>query len=175
MNWLDIAIIVISVIIGYMGLKSGLVKMVSVVVGFIAGFYLAGQYGDQLASAFGDASWASIAAFAIILVIALIAFSLIGSIVRKMLSLVMLGWADKLVGGVLGLALGVLICGALLLFIVNATYEIPNIPGVTIPNLNFMTKAIKDSTLAKLLMEQMPILMAFLPAEIRDKVPSFFK
>lgn len=175
MNWLDIVIIVVSVIVGYMGLKSGLIKMVSVVVGFIAGFWLAGQYGDQVASMFGDASWASVAAFAIILIVALIAFSMIGSILRKILSLVMLGWADKLVGGVLGLALGAFICAALLMFIVNATFDIPNIPGVQIPNLNFMQKAIKDSTLAKLLIQQMPILMAFVPAEFRNKIPSFFR
>lgn len=175
MNWLDIVIIVISVIVGFMGLQSGLVKMVSLVVGFMVGFWAAGQYGDQLASVFGDASWASVAAFAIILIVSLIVFSLIGSILRSILHLVMLGWVDKLVGGVIGLAVGALICGALLTFIINATYEIPTIPGVTIPDLGFINQAIKDSTLAKLLLDQIPIILAFVPADIRGKMPSFFK
>jgi len=174
MNWLDIVIIVVAVITGIMGLKAGVIKTVALVVGLVAGIWLAGSYGTQVASVFGDAAWAEIAGYIIVLIVVLVVFSIVGSALKKALKLVMLGWVDKLVGGVLGVALGGFICASIITIVINATFTPPAIPGVSIPDLNFLNQAIRDSTVAKLLIEQLPVVLALIPGEVGDTVRDFF-
>ena len=174
MNWLDIVIIIIALIGGYMGLKQGLIKTVALVVGLVAGIWLAGTYGTQVANLFGDAAWAEIAGYIIVLIVVLVIFMIVGSALKKILNVVMLGWVDKLVGGILGLALGGFICASILTIIVNATFTPPAIPGVSIPDLNFINQAVRDSTIAKFLMQQLPVVLALIPGDIGDTVRDFF-
>jgi membrane protein required for colicin V production len=161
MNWLDIVIIVVAVLLGIVGLRQGIIKTVFGIAGLIGGIVLAGRYYGGLAALLSPsgATWANIAAYAIILFATLIVAAVIGSLVAKLVHLVMLGWLDRLVGCILGVFIGGLICAAVLA-IVGKYY-----PG--------SEAVISQSAVARFLMERFPLLLALLPEEF-DFIRDFF-
>ena len=161
MNWLDIVIIVVAVLSGIWGLRQGIIKTVFGIAGLIGGIVLAGRYYDELAALLSSsgATWVNIAAYAIILIATLIVAGVIGRLVAKLVHLVLLGWLDRLVGCVLGVFIGGLLCAAVLAIVVKYY------PGTE--------AVISQSGLAKFLMEQFPLLLALLPEEF-DFIRDFF-
>ena len=161
MNWLDIVIIVVAVLLGIAGLRQGIVKTVFGIAGLIGGIVLAGRYYGGLAALLSPsgATSANIAAYVIILLATLIVASLIGALVARLVHLTILGWLDRLVGCVLGIVIGFLLCAAVLA-IVGKYY-----PGTE--------AAISQSVIAKFLMERFPLLLALLPEEF-DFIRDFF-
>lgn len=161
MNWLDIVIIVVAVLLGLAGLRQGIIKTVFGIAGLIVGIVLAGRYYGELAALLSSsgATWANIAAYAIILIATLIVAGVIGWLVAKLVHFVMLGWLDRLVGCVLGVFIGGLLCAAVLA-IVGKYY-----PGTE--------SVISQSVIAKFLMERFPLLLALLPEEF-DFIRDFF-
>ena len=161
MNWLDIVIIVVAVLLGIAGLRQGIIKTVFGIAGLIGGIVLAGRYYSGLAALLSPAgaTWANIAAYAIILLATLIVAGVIGWLVAKLVHFAMLGWLDRLVGCVLGVVIGSLLCAAVLA-IVGFYY-----PGTE--------AVISQSVIAKFLMEQFPLLLALLPEKF-DSIRNFF-
>jgi len=161
MNWLDIVIIVVAVLLGIAGLRQGIIRTVFGIAGLIGGIVLAGRYYGGLAALLSPsgATWANIAAYAIILLATLIVASVIGWFVAKLVHLTILGWLDRLVGCILGVFIGGLICAAVLA-IVGKYY-----PGTE--------SVISQSVIAKFLMERFPLLLALLPEEF-DFIRDFF-
>ena len=161
MNWLDIVIIVVAVLLGIAGLRQGIIKTVFGIAGLIGGIVLAGRYYGGLAALLSPAgaTWANIAAYAIILLATLIVASVIGWFVAKLVHLTILGWLDRLVGCVLGVIIGSLLCAAVIA-IVGKYY-----PGTE--------AVISQSVIAKFLMERFPLLLALLPEEF-DFIRDFF-
>jgi len=161
MNWLDIVIIVVAVLLGLAGLRQGIIRTVFGIAGLIGGIVLAGRYYGGLAALLSPsgATWANIAAYAIILFATLIVAGVVGSLVAKLVHFVMLGWLDRLVGCILGVIIGGLLCAAVLA-IVGKYY-----PGTE--------AVISQSVIAKFLMEQFPLLLALLPEEF-DFIRNFF-
>jgi len=161
MNWLDIVIIVVAVLLGLAGLRQGIIKTVFGIAGLIGGIVLAGRYYDELAALLSSsgATWANIAAYAIILIATLIVAGVVGSLVAKLVHLVLLGWLDRLVGCVLGVFIGGLLCAAVLAIVVKYY------PGTE--------AVISQSGVAKFLMEGFPLLLALLPGEF-DFIRDFF-
>jgi membrane protein required for colicin V production len=161
MNWLDIVIIVVAVLLGIGGLRQGIIRTVFGIAGLIGGIVLAGRYYDGLAAVLSPAgaTWANIAAYAIILLATLIVAGVVGHLVAKLVHFAALGWLDRLVGFILGIVIGGLLCAAVLA-IVGKYY-----PGAE--------AVISQSVIAKFLMEQFPLLLALLPAEF-DFIRDFF-
>jgi len=161
MNWLDIVIIVVAVLFGILGLRQGIIKTVFGIAGLIGGIVLAGRYYDELAALLSSsgATWAKIASYAIILIATLIVAGVVGSLVAKLVHIVLLGWLDRLVGCVLGVFIGGLLCAAVLAIVVKYY------PGTE--------AVISQSGLAKFLMEGFPLLLALLPGEF-DFIRDFF-
>ena len=161
MNWLDIVIIIVTLLLGMLGLWRGAIKAVFGIVGLIGGIALAGHYYLPLASILssGEAIWSKIAAYAIILVATLIVASVIGWFVARLVHIVMLGWVDRLIGFILGAAIGSMLCAAVL--------------AIVSKYLSVMGGVISQSVMAKLLMEQFPLLVALLPEEF-DFIRDFF-
>ena len=161
MNWLDIVIIVVAVLLGIVGLRQGIIKTAFGIAGLIGGIVLAGRYYGGLAALLSPsgATWANIAAYAIILIATLIVASVIGWFVAKLVHLTILGWLDRLVGCVLGVIIGSLLCAAVLA-IVGKYY-----PGTE--------AVISQSVIAKFLMGGFPLLLALLPEEF-DFIRGFF-
>jgi membrane protein required for colicin V production len=161
MNWLDIVIIVVAGILGFVGLRNGIIRTAFSIAGLTGGIFLAGHFYDQLAAVLSPsgAAWANIAAYAIILVATLIVAGVIGALVAKLVHLVLLGWLDRLVGFALGFFIGGLLCAAVLAIVVEYY------PGTE--------AAISQSGLARFLMAGFPLLLALLPEEF-DSVRDFF-
>jgi membrane protein required for colicin V production len=161
MNWLDIIIIVILAIAVIGGLKTGIIKAVLALAGIVVGVVLAGRYYLPLAESLSfvphDGA-AKIIAFAIILIAVMIISVVIGTILTRVVSAVMLGWINRLVGAVFGLVLGSIFCGAVLA-----------IWGKFIG----MTGVIAGSAIAPILLKYLPLVLALLPGEF-DAVRSFF-
>jgi membrane protein required for colicin V production len=161
MNWLDIVIIVVAGILGFVGLRNGIIRTAFGIAGLIGGIVLAGHYYDELAALLssGGATWANIAAYAIILIATLIVAGVAGSFVAKLAHLVLLGWLDKLVGFIFGVAIGALLCAAVLAIVVKYY------PGTV--------TTVSQSGLARFLMAGFPLLLALLPGGF-DFIRDFF-
>ena len=162
MNWLDIVIIVLVVIPVFLGLKSGIIKVLLSLAGVIIGVVLAGRFSDSLGGALSFISnpgVAKVVAFAVILIVVLIIATIAARLVHWALSKVLLGWIDHLGGAVIGAFMGFIFCGAVL--------------TMWIKFLGF-SDAFDQSLLAGVLLNGFPIVMGFLPAEF-DSVRSFFQ
>jgi len=121
MNWLDIVIIVVVVALGIAGLRQGLIRTVFGIAGLIGGIFLAGRYYDELGALLfpSGAIWANIAAYAIIAIATLVVAGVIGWLLAKLVNFAALGWLDKLVGCILGVVIGGLLCAAVLAIVVK--------------------------------------------------------
>ncbi len=121
MNGLDIAFIVI---LGYTlirGLFRGLVKEFASIFGLIAGFIVANAYYSQVMQAvqkiLPNPQYAAIISYVLLFLGVLGAIIFIGAGLRKLMEAVMLGWLDRLGGGLLGVVKGGLICSLILFFL----------------------------------------------------------
>ena len=161
MNWLDIVIIVVAVLLGLAGLRQGIIRTVFGIAGLIGGIILAGRYYSRLAAvlSLSDATWANIAAYAIILIATLIVAGVVGWLVAKLVHFAALGWLDRLVGFIIGVVIGGLLCAAVLAIVLKYY------PGAG--------AVISQSGLAKFLMGEFPLLLALLPEEF-DFIRDFF-
>jgi len=161
MNWLDIVIIVVAALFGLVGLWRGAIRTAFGIAGLVLGIILAGRYYGPFAALLspGGASWAGIAAYAIILIATMIVAGVIGWIVAKLVHITLLGWLDRLVGGILGVGIGLLLVAAMLAIV--SKY----LPG--------SVETISQSALARFLMDRFPLLLALLPEEF-DFIRDFF-
>ena len=116
MNWLDIVIIVVIALLGFAGLRQGLIRTVFGIAGLIGGIFLDGRYYDELASLLfpPGAIWSNIAAYALIAIATLVVAGVIGWLLAKLVNFAALGWLDRLVGCILGVVIGGLLCAAIL-------------------------------------------------------------
>jgi membrane protein required for colicin V production len=161
MNWLDIVIIVVAALLGFTGLRQGIIKTVFGIAGLIGGIVLAGRYYDELAARLSPAgaTWANIAAYAIILLATLVVAGVVGHFIAKLVHFAALGWLDRLIGCILGIFIGGLLCAAVLAIVLKYY------PG--------SEAVISQSGLAGFLMDKFPLLLALLPAEF-DFIRDFF-
>lgn len=115
MNWLDI-IILITLVAGVIGgIGTGFIRGLASLIGLIVGIILAGKYYPTVASWLGfikNEDVAKFIAFGLILVVVMIVAGILGSILRRVASAIMLGCLDRLGGAVLGLVMGVISWGA---------------------------------------------------------------
>jgi membrane protein required for colicin V production len=102
----DIVCGCVALIFIILGIKRGLVEEVGRVAAVVGGFFAALSLYRQGATylrflRFSDTAL-SIIAFLIIFLVCLFAIALIGVVVKKIVHFSMLGWADRLCGGLLG-------------------------------------------------------------------------
>jgi len=121
MNWLDILIIVVLILLGVAGLRQGMIRTVFGIAGLIGGIFLAGRYYDELAARLfpSGAIWGNIAAYAIIAIATLVVAGVIGWLLAKLINFAALGWLDKFMGFILGVVIAGLLFAAILAIIVK--------------------------------------------------------
>ena len=115
MNWLDIVLIVVLVVSNLIGLKTGLIKAVLSLAGVIVGVILAGHYYLPLSERLtfiSNTAVTKVVAFAIILIGIMVIATVLARFLKWAVSLVMLGWVNRLGGAAFGLILAVILCGA---------------------------------------------------------------
>jgi len=153
MNWVDIVIIAVAALFGLLGLWQGFIKALFGIAGLIGGIALAGHFYQGLAlklSAEG-ATWAGIAAYAIVLLVTLIVASVAGWFVAKMVHALPFGWLDRLLGFILGAFVGCMLCAAMLAILCK---YMPSVEA-----------AVAQSAVAATVMKGFPLLLALLPEE----------
>lgn len=120
MNWLDIVIIVGSGILGFIGYRMGMLKLLALVAGVALGIVMGsrfnGEVADILSRWIDSEGTAKILAYAVILVLAIFVVSIIAGLLRRMLKVLLLGWVDRLAGLALGVLAAFAIFSALLSF-----------------------------------------------------------
>jgi len=162
MNWLDIVIIVAVVVPTIIGLRTGIIKAALSMAGMVLGVILAGRYyvllSAQLTFLPSDGI-AKIVAFVIILAGVVIVAIILSHLLERAVSMMLLGWVNRLGGAAFGLMLGAVLCSVLL-----ATW------------IKFLgpASAIVESNLAMLLLDRFPLVLALLPGEF-DAIRSFFQ
>jgi membrane protein required for colicin V production len=164
MNWLDIVIIVFLAITTITGLTKGLIKTIIPLVGVILAIVLAGRFygsvGDLLSTWLHSSSQTNIIGFAIIFIVVIIVSLIIAFLLSKFLSLLLLGWIDKLGGAALGFVIGSFVIGAILTVITK--YHFRGMEG-----------AIQNSHLASFFVAHFNLVLPLLPKEF-DSVHQFF-
>ena len=161
MNYLDIVIIVYLIISVLSGVAQGLIRSLLSIIGLIVGIILASnsyqQFGGVL-TFIPNADVANIVAFVIILLIVVAIAAVIAFLLRSLIKAIMLGWVDRLGGGILGLILGALSVSALLAIVAKMTDS----------------SLITGSALAAFFLDKFPMIMGLLPKEF-DVIRNFFQ
>ena len=161
MNWLDLVLIVALIIFTLIGLRVGIIRAALSLAGLIVGVILAGRYyvplSEQL-TFIPQASLAKVVAFAIILIGVMVIASVLARLLKWAVSVMMLGWVNRLGGAIFCFVLGAIFCSALL--------------AIWVKFLG--TGAITGSGLAAVLLDRFPVVLALLPPEF-DAVRSFFQ
>jgi membrane protein required for colicin V production len=162
MNWLDIVIIIILAIQTFTGFSQGFIKALGGLIGLIVGIFLAGRYYETLAgslfSFIDNQDAANIAAFVVILGVVWAVFSIVASLLTKLVSVVFLGWVNRIAGAVFGLVMGALFVGAALA--AWASF--------------FGSDSLADSRMAVFLLDKFPIVLSLLPSQF-DSIRDFFQ
>ena len=185
MNWLDIVMLIFLGVLTFLGLKSGLIKAVVLLVGIVLAIFLAGIFHDSLAeelSFVDNDSVAKILAFAIIFIpIFLIAIfwlmPFVGSIFQKILSVTFSKWADHLLGALFGFVTGWLICSAVIVLLARYAALPVDVPDIRVSgrsadsllDLNGIRESvytsIDESKIASFQLNSFPIVFNLLPGE----------
>ena len=122
MSVIDIVILIIFIPFIIRGIKLGFVVQAAAVAALIAGAWLAFHFSGLVAGWIAPAVHASekvlqTIAFIIILILAIVLFHVIGKGLEKVVHLALLGWLDKLLGGIFAAIKVVLVLGlAIMLF-----------------------------------------------------------
>lgn len=160
MNWFDVVLIAVLLLFIVVGIWRGFISMVLPLIGIIIGIVLAGLYAPTVGGWLpmdndGDAKWAG---YAIIMTSVLIVSIILAVILTRFVHLTLLGWLDRLLGGIFGLALGSLLCAGSLAACVK---------------YGLGTDFIQGSAIARFMLDQFPAILVLLPSDF-DSVKEFF-
>ena len=186
MNWLDLILLVILAGGGYYGVKTGLVTAGCTAIGIVVGVLLAGQIsddvGERLTESISNDTLVTFISYAIIIGAITAASRVFGSIVRKIVSILFLGWADNIGGLVLGMLAGAAISGALITGLARLAYdfEVPGgkITGEVVESVVPIAEAkasLEDTLVGSSLVHFYINLTDSLPADSLGFVPSDFQ
>ena len=118
MNSFDV---VVAVILGFClirGIFRGLVKEMASIIGVLAGFYAAYTYYPEMAGLLSrwisNTIYLNITSFTVIFCLILLIISVLGVVLKYLLSIVHMGWVDRVSGAGFGVLKGVLIASVML-------------------------------------------------------------
>ena len=162
MNWLDILIIVLLFIPTFLGLRKGLIRAALSLAGLLIGVVLAGRFYDPVSRIFGffnNEKAADIVAFILILALVMLVAFLLARLLKGLLNLVLLGWADNLGGAILGFLFGFFFVGAILAIYVKL----------------FGSGLVTESFMGEFMLDSFPLVLGLLPGEFGQDVRNFFQ
>ena len=156
MTVLDVAMIVIAGFCLIRGIFRGLIKEISSIVGVLAGYYAAYTYygypAKLLSQWMSNAAYVNLLSFFIIFCFVFLIISILGVIIKYLLSISHLGWADRISGAVFGVVKGLLIAAILL---VAMTAFLPKEAPVVKKSILAPHVSLISETMAKVVPQQM--------------------
>jgi membrane protein required for colicin V production len=108
MVWLDIVLIIVLTILALHGLLIGIIRSVFDIIGILIGYVLAVSFS-------GSVGIPRFLAFLLIFVFIVVAVHILGRIISKAIRTTPLGTIDRVLGGLLGLFKGIVVCFVFLL------------------------------------------------------------
>ncbi|RLD76108.1 MAG: CvpA family protein [Bacteroidetes bacterium] len=122
MNWLDIALVIPLLWFTYKGFRNGLIIELASLAALILGIYVALHFSfyaeEYLRENFEIADkYLYIISFAITFLIVAVLVYLVGKIIHKLVSIVALGFLNRLAGGVFGFLKAALVLSVILYFL----------------------------------------------------------
>jgi membrane protein required for colicin V production len=156
MTVLDVVMIVITGFCLIRGIFRGLIKEISSIVGVLAGYYAAYSYygypAKLLSQWLSNTGYINLLSFFTIFCLVFLIISILGVIIKYLLSISHLGWADRISGAIFGLTKGILISAILLLAL---TAFLPK--GTPIIKKSFLAPHVVmiSETMAKVVPKQM--------------------
>ncbi len=164
MNGFDIFVLIVVAVCLVSGFFRGLIREVSGIIGIIAGFYGAATYYPSVmpyVTAWIAKPWLTkLICFFVLFVGVLLFVGLFAFLIRKLLSIIFLGWVDRTFGLVFGFLKGVLICSVV--FMVLSLF----IPGGS--------SLVKGSQTAPYLIQVVNVLSELVPGNLRAGMENFF-
>lgn len=143
MGTIDIVILACFLPAIFIGLKNGLIRQLVGLAVVILGIWLAVRFSDVVAAWLTAAKitlepfWAKALSFVLIFVAVALVLNLVGKLLEKVLDIAMLGWLNRLLGMVVGIATGALIIGTLIYLVNSANSLIGFIPEEQIEQSRF--------------------------------------
>ncbi len=120
----DITVLVILLILLVRGFWVGFIRQIASILALVLGFVVAGRYYGESAGLvlpyISDPQIAFLVSYGLIFLLVLFGVTWIGIGLKKVMSIALLGWFDRTVGGLFGLAKGVFV--ASLLFMIVAAF-----------------------------------------------------
>jgi membrane protein required for colicin V production len=120
LNFVILAVVAIFVIFG---LRHGFIRWLAATLGIFVGFWMASNkypvLEKFLARIFNSQYQAQIVSFIIVFLVFFFIVILLGYLLSKIVNLAMLGWLDRVLGGVFGLINGLVFIWILLVLIVT--------------------------------------------------------
>ncbi|OKY75719.1 MAG: hypothetical protein BM485_08385 [Desulfobulbaceae bacterium DB1] len=177
MSLLDAIVIILLVIFLARGIWTGLVRQIASIAALIIGFVIAGRYYGESAGFvtpfISNQQAGFFVAYLLLFAASFGAVILLGLFLKQVINLSLLGWFDKLLGGVLGLAKAVLLSCLLImglaLFISGANPFFRN--SLCYPYLEnssrMLLALIKDQDLRNNLMPRRPAISTFLQTPVK--------
>jgi membrane protein required for colicin V production len=159
MNWLDWVVIAFLLISVANGFREGFVRMGIGFAAMIVGFFVASWFGGMVAGSLlpyiHSKPAAGIVAFLLVFFGVLIAGALIAILITRLLKIVGLTWADRLMGGAFGVVRGFIV---LVVITLGMTAFVPK----------SLPRAVENSQLAPYIFAASRVLTAATPFEIRE-------
>lgn len=146
MNSFDILVTIITCFSLIRGIFRGLVKELSSIIGVMVGYYAAYSYYPYVSKFLSQwvpvVAYSRLIGFLIIFAGVFLIISILGVIIKYLMSISFLGWADRITGGIFGLIKGLLI--ACVLMVVFTTFLPQNAPfvkdSVLAPHISHVSK-----------------------------------
>lgn len=115
----DLIIVLTLVYFTVRGIGVGFVGEIAGILSLVAGFWAARSYHGllevRLQNWLADPFWRTVAACVLLFVGAMLVVAIAARILQKVMTFSFVSWANRLAGGILGLAKGVLIWGLILI------------------------------------------------------------
>jgi len=179
MNWIDLILISTTIFGIFVGWRIGFLGGIFAAIGIYVGMFLGGQFTDDISAALtqsvsSDAIATSLA-YAIVVGSSLAAAIVARSIIKKILTLILLGWIDMLGSLLLGLITGILLAGALVTFTARYSDDITDrgTLGTIVEMSGFRAEvndALAESSLVPIWLEMVDVI----PANALGMVPNDF-
>ena len=155
MNWVDIVILALLTGSAITGMRTGVVRWAAIFIGSILGAVIASRAYESFAPVFtflDSESLQRTISFIVIFAAVMVGAWFAGNLLKKSMSLLLLGWIDRFGGLALGLVAGVI-------SIVTLVTLLGVLPSES------LQEAVTDSTLAPPLLKATSFFRAFLPVE----------
>jgi membrane protein required for colicin V production len=160
MNLLDFVIIALLLFSLIRGVFRGLIKELSSIVGVLGGFYAAYTYypvaAKQISSWMSHPTYANIVGFMAIFIAVCIVVAIAASLIKYLMKLTFLGWADRLGGALVGTVKGAIVA---LVIVMMLTAFLPNNASV-----------LRDSMAARHLLRVCEPLVAVVSKEMKTLI-----